>query len=70
MKNVYIISIGFSTTEISSQSVYLTKKDAIKALKENMFKWSKSDNCFINTFYSLTQCAIIEKIKLNEFNNQ
>lgn len=69
MKNVYVISIGFTTTEINAQSVYLTKKDAIKALRENMFKWSKLDNCFINNFYSLTQCAIIEKFKLNEFNN-
>lgn len=68
MENIYVINIGFTLTEIFAQSVFVLKKDAIKALKDNKYEWSKSDRCFVNIDYPLTQCATIEKFKLNEFN--
>lgn len=68
MKYAHIISIGFTLTEVFAESVFLNKKEAIKALKENGFKFSKNDECYINTKYSLTQCAKIEKIELNKIN--
>ena len=69
MKKIYVISIGFTLTEIFAQSVFSTKKEAVKALRENKYKWSKDDNCFVCTHYHLTRCAKIESFILNEFNN-
>ena len=66
MKTIYIIEVGEYDSSVYTYAVFDSKNKAIKALKENGYKWMR--NCYIKDIeHSHLRCAKIGAFELNEF---